>query len=117
MHSEQNQLSNNERFGAETEEFFEKYPDVDIDTVPSSVWEQVKSGKNLSSAYGEFSQRIEKIQAQNEKNRQSTPGGIGRATHTRGNFTESDVRGMTKQQIKDNYNDIIRSMGSNGFFK
>ncbi len=110
-------LNNNERFGTETEEFFEKYPTIDLDSVPSSVWEQVKDGKNLSSAYGDFTDRCEKIKQQNEKNRQNSPGGIGKATRTQGIYTESDVRSMTPKQIKDNYDNIVKSMGSSGFFK
>lgn len=107
--------NNNERFTHEIEEFYEKYPSVDLDSVPQGVWEQVKTGTPLSSAYGEHCEKNEKIRAQNEKNRSSTPGAIGAHSKKIMAYTESDVRKMSRRQIRENYDAIIKSMQSPGF--
>lgn len=105
----------NERFSNETEEFYEKYPTVDLDDVPKSVWESVKGGKSLSDAYGEHRCRMERIQRQNEENRQRSTGTVTSHNGKRFAYTESDVRNMTRQQIRENYDAIIKSMQSPNF--
>lgn len=107
------------RFDTETEEFFEKYPDEDIDGIPERVWESVKKGRNLSAAYAEYAEEKKKAEAEaeliNEQNAANSSGRIGERP-ARAVYTAKEVASMSADMIKANYDDIIESMKAKGFY-
>lgn len=106
----------NSRFISETEEFYENFPDVDLDSVSDTIWQKVKQGENLSSAYKQQKETEKNALLRNEKNRMSSPGGVGKPVPQKGIYNARDVRAMTPKQVKAEYDSIIKSMGSKGFF-
>lgn len=72
---------------ADVQAFVAKYPKLDYKTIPQSVWEDVRKGETLVSAYGRYeteqlraeNQRLQQqlaVQAQNEKNKQNSLGSM-----------------------------------------
>ncbi len=110
-------MAENERFNLETEEFFESFPDVDLDSVKDSVWERVKKGENLTAVYKESRKAEADAARYNEKNRMASTGFIGSPSRQSGVYNERDVRAMTPKQVRADYDNIIKSMGSKGFFR
>ncbi len=108
---------NNERFTSETEEFYEKFPDVDLDTVSDSVWQSVKKGENLAEAYQREKSTEAEAARRNERNRMASSGAVGTSVRVRGVYNERDVRAMSPKQVHDEYDNIIKSMSGKGFFK
>ncbi len=107
----------NERFISETEEFYENFPDVDLDTVSDTVWQSVKNGERLTEAYRREKNTEAEAARRNEKNRMASSGAVGRTTRTKGVYNERDVRAMSPKQVHDEYDNIIKSMSGKGFFK
>ena len=107
----------NERFTSETEEFYENFPDVDLDTVSDSVWQSVKNGERLTDAYRREKAAEEQAVRRNEKTRMSSSGAVGKTVRQRGVYNECDVRAMSPKQVHDEYDNIIKSMSGKGFFK
>lgn len=107
----------NERFTSETEEFYENFPDVDLDTVSDSVWQSVKNGERLTDAYRREKNNEAQALARNEKNRMASSGAVGKTVRQRGVYNERDVRAMSPKQVHDEYDNIIKSMSGKGFFK
>ena len=110
-------MADNERFSAETEEFFESFPTVDLDSIKDSVWERVKKGENLTAVYKESRRAEEDAVRRNEKNRMASTGSVGTPSRQNGVYNERDVRAMTPKHVRAEYDNIIKSMGSKGFFR
>lgn len=108
----------NERFTSETEEFYENFPDVDLDSISDGVWQRVKNGENLSAVYKEERQTEKNAARLNAKNKASSAGNIGTPSpRQRGVYNERDVRAMSPKQVRAEYDNIIKSMNGKGFFK
>lgn len=107
------------RAEAEIAEFSEKFPDTDIDCVPGSVWEKVRAGVKLSDAFGEYDRKKreseEAARVRNEENAAQSSGRIGGVTK-RAYYTASDVAAMSAAEVRGNYDDILLSMDSAGFY-
>ena len=99
--------------------FSERYPDADLDSVPDRVWESVKEGVSLCDAYRRYDDerrsRRDAARAVNEENAAESSGRI-RPAAKRAVYTASDVAVMSAAEVRDNYDDIISSMDSKGFY-
>ena len=105
-----------DRFNSETEEFYQKHPDVDLDTVGKDVWKRVENGENLSSVYSEVSENQKNIQKKNMQNRAASFGGVGSPLRQAGVYNSRDVEKMSRETVRREYDNIIKSMKSKGFF-
>lgn len=112
-------MTKEQRAETEIEEFSAKFPETDLDDVPESVWESVKNGTALCAAYEEFAEsskkRTEEAARVNEENAAKSSGYVG-GEPKKAIYTAKEVSAMSEKQIKDNYDDILYSMGEKGFF-
>ncbi len=97
----------------ELSEFQEYFPEVDVRSIPSEIWEQVKNGASLSASFALNLKKLEierkKVSDFNEKNRRMSAGSI---TDGEGEkyYSPSEVKKMTPAQVKAHYDDIVESM-------
>ena len=112
-------MDKRQRAEAEIAEFSERFPDADLDLVPGSVWEQVKKGVSLSRAYGGYEEKRRKAgvaaRKRNEENAALSSGRIGGVTK-KAVYTARDVAAMSAAEVRGNYDDILASMDSEGFY-
>ncbi|MBO4422088.1 MAG: hypothetical protein J5879_01510 [Clostridia bacterium] len=109
----------NQRAEEEIAEFSDLYPDTDLDSVPGSVWEDVKQGKRLALAYGEYEENrqrsYEAARLANEENAAMSSGRISGAPK-KAFYTASEVSAMSPKEVAENYDDILYSMKTSGFY-
>ena len=102
-----------ERMSRDIGEFSELFPEKNINSIPDSVWESVKSGIPLAAAYALYERkntiRQDMARRANEENSVRATGSIGRDS-TENFFTPDEVRAMSRAEIKSNYSKIIESM-------
>ncbi len=102
-----------ERMNSECHEFSMLFPDVSLQNVSDSVWEQVKKGIPLSAAYAydERKRNLERTRSQsiNARNSEKSTGRLV-GDDNGGYFSPSEVKAMDRNQIKANYSKIIDSM-------
>lgn len=100
------------RMHDELSEFSELYPDRTLTSLPSEVWEGVRSGLPLAAsvAYFEAKQRRrEAIAAEvNQRNSAASSGGIDGAGIDY--YSPDEVRAMNAAQVRQNYSKILDSM-------
>ena len=103
----------NKRMLRECEEFREYFPDSELSSVPDEVWESVKGGVPLAAAYALYSRKNElhknRINEINQRNKDMSAGSVKRGGEDKF-YSPSEVRAMTREQVKSNYTDIIESM-------
>lgn len=103
----------NKRMLRECEEFKEYFPNSELSSVPDEVWESVKGGVPLAAAYALYARREElhrsRIDEFNQRNKLMSAGSVKRGGEERF-YSPSEVRSMTREQVKSNYTDIIESM-------
>lgn len=103
----------NSRMLSEYSEFSELFPDVALDSVSESVWENVKRGVPLAAAYAlhERKNYLAERDAQtvNDKNRANSAGSVG-GTAGDEYYSPAEVRAMSREQIRANYDKITASM-------
>jgi hypothetical protein len=108
-----------QRAELEIEEFSEKYPDIGLDSVPQSVWDKVKDGENLSSAYKAYDEEKKRIyesaKIKNEENAARSSGRIS-GEPKKAIYTAKEVASMSESDVRKNYDDILYSMNSKGFY-
>lgn len=112
-----------EKINADAAAFRQNYPDVDINKIPSEVWEKVDKGLSLTDSYQIYENKIlrEKIAAQekalqvkeaNERNAATSPGSVTGQGATTADFISFETfeqnRGNSKW-VKDNYKRIQES--------
>lgn len=84
---EEQQAEIQRRQQADIRAFEARYPNVNPQTIPQSVWDEVRKGEMLVNAYGRYeteqlraeNQRLQQqlaVQAQNEKNKQNSLGSM-----------------------------------------
>ena len=102
-----------ERMSREIGEFSELYPDKNVNSLPDSVWESVRSGIPLAAAYALYEKktalRAEAAKNTNEKNSLSSTGAVGKGGSV-GAFSPDEVRAMSREEVRKNYSKIIESM-------
>ena len=89
----QQQEEAQQRQQRDIQEFVQKYPGMDYKTIPASVWQDVRKGESLVSAYGKYemqqlraeNQRLQQqlgAKAQNEKNKENSLGSMKSGAQT-----------------------------------
>lgn len=101
------------RMNAELFEFEEYFPEVELASIPDEIWKKVKSGASLSASFALFKRREElknkRISDLNTKNRKMSAGSIAGGEGEK-YFSPSEVKRMTPEQVKSNYDRILESM-------
>ncbi len=103
----------NARINNEVLEFKEYFPDVDVHTIPSDVWEKVRAGSSLAGSYALMLKKDElekkKIGDFNEKNRRMSAGSLISGEGEK-YYSPAEVKKMTPTQVRAHYDDIMASM-------
>lgn len=103
-----------ERLGKESREFAALYPDVDMASLPDTIWEEVGRGIPLAAAYA-LSERRRQLATEeaNRSNRENRLRSAGAVIHRETDyFSPEEVRAMTQSEVRANYEVIKRSMQS-----
>ncbi len=106
------QAALSERMTRECAEFEAHFPAVAMQEIPDDVWEKVHGGVPLAAAYalyahGQALARRRETQAA-ERMAQSAAGLPGDAAG--GYFSPSQVRAMSRAEVRDNYDRVLESM-------
>lgn len=100
------------RIGNECEEFRTLYPDTPLSALPDSVWNEVSHGVPIAAAYALFERRRalteEKAEVYNQANEARSSGAL-KATDP-DCFSPAEVRAMSQDEVRANYQKIMRSM-------
>lgn len=100
------------RMHDEISEFSELYPDRTLTSLPSEVWEGVRSGLPLAASvafYEAKQRRREALAAEvNRRNSAASSGGIGGTNIDY--YSPDEVRAMNAAQVRQNYSKILDSM-------
>ena len=106
-----------DRYASEMREFKELFPDVSTKKIPQEVWDSVKAGVDLSSAYAKYERRqalkaakAEKVNAQTQ---QTAAPKIKQSEKTERYFTNEEIAKMSPSEVRKNYDAIIKSMNRN----
>ena len=112
-------MTNRQRAELEITEFTDAFPDAELDDIPQSVWEEVRSGVKLKDAYGKYSDAVkrsyEAARRVNDENADMSSGRIS-GTPKKAVYTAKEVSAMTGKEVAANYDDILASMKSAGFY-
>ena len=103
-----------DRLASDVALFHELFPEVKAQEIPGEVWDKVEAGESLAGAYAVYfvkalrdRERIERVNAENEK---AAPPRV-RHDGTDGSYFSPDaVRAMTREEVRKNYREILRSM-------
>ena len=102
-----------QRAGAEYAEFFSLFPPVSLSALPDDVWQSVKKGVPLAAAYALEERRAavqaEKAQKVNQINREKSSGALN-PTGNSDNFSLAEVRDMTPDEVRANFDKIMESV-------
>lgn len=102
-----------EKIAKQLGDFYSLFPDTPVDTLPDEVWEDVKRGNSLAAAYAIYHRKLtiraEEIKRINQKNAALSSGKAG-TDASKEFYTPDEVRAMSKEEVKENYSKIIRSM-------
>lgn len=103
----------NRRMMRECEEFGEYFPEVELSAVPDEVWESVKGGLPLAASYALYARReeLQKLRADelNQRNRMMSAGSVSKGGEEK-YYSPSEVKAMTREQVRSNYSEIVESM-------
>ena len=98
------------RYG-EVKDLLALYPDLRLAQIPEEVWQ---SPLPMAAAYAVYRRRAERdveiAEQENRKNRERAAGGIRPSGEIY--YSPSEVRRMTQQEVRSNYDAILRSMQS-----
>lgn len=102
-----------ERVFLELAEFAKIFPKRAIESIPDEVWDSMKDGVPLSAAYALYEKQREadeyNIREVNRLNAERSAGAISSGADG-GYYSPDEVRKMTADEVKKNYNLIIESM-------
>lgn len=102
-----------ERIFLELAEFAAIFPKRAIESIPAEVWESMRRGVPLSAAYALYEKQREadenNIREVNRINAERSAGAISSGADG-GYYSPEEVRKMTANEVKKNYNLIIESM-------
>lgn len=100
------------RLGRECAEFRELYPEVPLSSVPDAVWDSVRNGIPLPAAFALAERRRllldRAAKESNRRNLSRSSGEVGQEAP--GYFSYEEVRRMTRDEVRENYNSILLSM-------
>ncbi len=97
----------------EIKRFKELFPDVDAESIPDSVWEDVENGATLSHAFALYTvmQDVLNRRAQDVNMRNRERGASASSDgSTEPVFTKEQVEKMSGKDIKNNYKGILNAM-------
>ena len=96
----------------ECAEFRELYPGVPLESLSDKVWEDVQNGVPVAAAFALAERRRilleEKAQKSNAHNKKNAPGSVSGSEENF--FSPAEVRAMTREQVRENYEKIMLSM-------
>lgn len=102
-----------EKMSRDIGEFETLFPEKNVNEIPDSVWESVKTGIPLAAAYALYERknaiRIDAAKVTNLANSARTTGPIGKDV-TENYYTPDEVRAMSRAEVKRNYSKILESM-------
>ena len=109
----ENERAQNSRMMSEYSEFSELFPDVPLEHVNESVWENVKKGIPLAAAYALYDKKNE-ISARaaasvNEKNSLASTGAV-KYSGGEEYYSPAEVRAMSHGEVRANFDKIMASM-------
>lgn len=94
-------------------EFSTLFPNVSPEDIPEEVWESVAVGGSLAAAYALYHRkeqlRRNRVRELNDKNAELSTGKVG-VDSAKEYFTPSDVRAMSRSEVRANYSKILNSM-------
>lgn len=94
-------------------EFSALFPNVSPEDIPEEVWESVAVGGSLAAAYALYHRkeqlRRNRVRELNDKNAELSTGKVG-VDSAKEYFTPSDVRAMSRSEVRANYSKILNSM-------
>ncbi len=100
------------RVDRECSEFGELYPNIPLNTLPDSVWQDVEKGVPLAAAFALAERRRTVLQKRAEESNLSnlarTVGGV--AASDSEYFSSDEVRAMSREEVRKNYSKIMQSM-------
>ncbi len=102
-----------EEINEQIKRFREIFPDVSADTIPESVWEDVRNGTTLAHAYSLYlieSDAENRYASEiNERNGNAVAKVSGEAAAEPA-FTKEQVERMSGKEVKHNYKNILNAM-------
>lgn len=94
--------------------FHSLFPQVKAEDIPEEVWESVEKGESLAASFSLYTikqqREEEKIRAVNEENEKKAPPRIRHDGAESEYFSPEAVKSMTRKEIKENYDAILKSM-------
>ena len=101
-----------DRMARECEEFEVYFPDVSLRSLPDSVWTQVHAGVPLAAAYALYERGVQnqkKAAEEQTARKEALSTGLPGAAQSN-YFSPSQVRAMSRQEVRENYDRIFESM-------
>lgn len=100
------------RLGRECAEFRDLYPETPLSSVPDEVWNAVRDGVPLPAAFALAERRRERLeQAAKDSNRRNLARSSGElGQEAPGYFSPEEVRRMSRDEVRENYSNILLSM-------
>lgn len=101
-----------DRMTRECEEFEAYFPEVSLRSLPDSVWMQVHAGVPLAAAYALYERGLQnQRRAAEEQTARKDALSVGLPAAAQSNyFSPSQVRAMSRQEVRENYDRIFESM-------
>jgi len=108
--AEREQLA--ERMTRECEEFERYFPEISLRSLPESVWTQVHAGVPLAAAYALYERGVQNERKKAEESEARAAACCVGVTHKAQDnyFSPSQVRAMSRQEVRENYDRIFESM-------
>ena len=100
------------RLERECAEFRELYPETPLSALPDKVWADVQAGVPMAAAFAlaERKRMILEAEAErvNRENKKNAPEGLSGSEEVY--YSPAEVKAMTQEQVRKNYEKIIQSM-------
>ena len=102
-----------QKLAGELGEFNTLFPDTALSDIPEEVWNQVKQGIPLTASYALYEKKAgiqsRKAEEINRRNASLSAGIAGQNTSPEF-YTPDEVRAMSRSEVHNNYDKILRSM-------
>ncbi len=103
-----------EKMEADIALFHSLFPETKAESIPQEVWDRVEKGESLAASFALYTvmkeKEEEKIRAVNAENEKKAPPRIRHDGAEAEYFSPEAVKSMTRKEIKENYDAILRSM-------
>jgi hypothetical protein len=113
----ENQLKENEskqKQNQQYNEFLTEYPDIDPQSIPIEVWQEVNQGKHILDAYAKHENKMLKQELAalkgNQKNAANSPSSLTRNGQSNSAyFTKAQVEAMSQKEVESKLDIILQS--------